>query len=67
MADVGCIILRPDFSLTVFFSITEEKKEVGVKRKSVTADNGDAEKTTPEKKAKVVEEAPPAETEEAAA
>lgn len=67
MADVGCILFRFDFSLTVFFSITEEKKDTGVKRKSVSADNGDAEKTTPEKKAKVVEEAPPAETEEAAA
>lgn len=44
-----------------------EKKEAGVKRKSVSADNGDAEKTTPEKKAKVAEEAPPAEAEEAAA
>lgn len=38
-----------------------------MKRKSV-ADNGDAvEKTTPEKKAKVVDEAPAAEAEEAAA
>lgn len=62
-----CTLLRFNFSLTVFFSITEEKKDAGVKRKSVSADNGDAEKTTPEKKAKVVEEAPPAETEEAAA
>lgn len=49
------------------FSIPE-KKEAGVKRKSAAADNGDAaEKTTPEKKAKVAEEAPPAEVEEVAA
>lgn len=38
-----------------------------MKRKSVAADNGEAEKTTPEKKAKVAEEAAPAEAEEAAA
>lgn len=43
-----------------------EKKEAAVKRKS-TADNGTAEKTTPEKKAKVVEEAPAADAEEVAA
>lgn len=48
------------------YSISE-KKETGVKRKSVAADNGEAEKTTPEKKAKVAEEAAPAEAEEAAA
>lgn len=34
-----------------------------MKRKSVTADNGETEKITPEKKAKVAEEAPPAEEE----
>lgn len=38
-----------------------------MKRKSISTDNGDVEKTTPEKKAKVAEEAPPAEAEEAAA
>ncbi|OWR54542.1 hypothetical protein KGM_213836 [Danaus plexippus plexippus] len=43
----------------------EEKKEAGVKRKSVATDNGESEKTTPEKKSKVVEEAPPAEEEAA--
>lgn len=43
-----------------------EKKDAGVKRKSVSADNGETEKTTPEKKAKVVEEATPAEEEVAA-
>lgn len=67
MADVGCILFSFDLNWLYFLSITEETKETGVKRKSVSADNGDAEKTTPEKKAKVVEEAPPAETEEAAA
>lgn len=45
-----------------------EKKEAGVKRKSSVADNGDVpEKNTPEKKAKVADEAPAAEPEEAAA
>lgn len=53
-------------TLTLKLCFTE-KKDAGVKRKSVSADNGDAEKTTPEKKAKVAEEAPPAEAEEAAA
>lgn len=49
------------------FFLFSEKVETGVKRKSVSADNGDAaEKTTPEKKAKVADESP-AEAEEAAA
>lgn len=48
--------------------VITETKETGVKRKSAAADNGDAEeKTTPEKKAKVAEEQPSAEAEEAAA
>lgn len=67
MAHASCVQFRFDFNLTLYVYVTEETKEAGVKRKSVSADNGDAEKTTPEKKAKVVEEAPPAETEEAAA
>lgn len=54
-------------SYFIYFHSFTEKKETGVKRKSV-ADNGDAvEKTTPEKKAKVADEAPVAEAEEAAA
>lgn len=46
---------------------TEDKESGGVKRKSVATDNGDdsAEKITPEKKAKVADEAPAAEEEAA--
>lgn len=53
--------------LICFKIITEDKESGGVKRKSVATDNGDdaAEKTTPEKKAKVADEAPAAEEEAA--
>lgn len=52
--------------LTFLYFLFPEQNGAGVKRKS-TADNGTTEKTTPEKKAKVAEEAAPKEADEAAA
>lgn len=51
--------------INFFVFVITEKKEAGVKRKSAATDNGDAEKTAPEKKTKV-DDAPAAEEEAAA-